>query len=61
VWDHITALLADPTLIRVEIDKRLDQARTSDPVTRQRKRLDLALAKATKAITNMIDGLRQSS
>ncbi len=55
VWDHITALLADPTLIRVEIDKRLDQARTSDPVTRQRKRLDLALAKATKAITNMIE------
>jgi hypothetical protein len=30
--DHITAgLLADPALIRAEIDKRLEQARTSDP------------------------------
>ncbi len=33
VWDHITALLADPALIRTEIGRRLEQARTSDPVT----------------------------
>ena len=33
VWDHITHLLADPALIRAEISKRLDAARTSDPVT----------------------------
>jgi hypothetical protein len=24
VWDHITGLLADPHLIRAEIDKRLE-------------------------------------
>ncbi len=54
VWDHITSLLADPALIRAEISKRLDQARTSDPVTRQRKQLELALAKATTSITAMI-------
>jgi site-specific DNA recombinase len=47
VWDHITALLADPQLIRAEIDKRLDQARTADPTNRQRKTLELALAKAS--------------
>ncbi|MGO9187871.1 MAG: recombinase family protein, partial [Streptosporangiaceae bacterium] len=39
VWDHITALLADPALIRAEISKRLEQARTADPATRQRKQL----------------------
>jgi len=55
VWDHITALLADPQLIRSEIDKRLEQARTSDPVVKQRKRLELGLAKATTAITRMIE------
>jgi site-specific DNA recombinase len=54
VWDHITGLLADPALIRAEISKRLEQARTSDPVTRQRKQLELALAKATTSITAMI-------
>ena len=29
VWDHITGLLADPALIRAEIGKRLEAARTS--------------------------------
>ena len=55
VWDHITALLADPALIRAEIDRRLTQARTSDPVTRQRGQLELALAKAATAVTTMIE------
>ncbi|MGE5289747.1 MAG: recombinase zinc beta ribbon domain-containing protein [Micromonosporaceae bacterium] len=55
VWDHITGLLADPALIRAEISKRLEQARTSDPALRQRKRLETALAKATKSITAMIE------
>ena len=55
VWDHITALLADPALIRAEIDKRLEQARTSDPVTRQRTQIELALAKAATSITAMIE------
>jgi site-specific DNA recombinase len=31
VWDHITGLLADPKLVRAEIDRRLDQLRTTDP------------------------------
>jgi site-specific DNA recombinase len=55
VWDHITGLLADPALIRAEISKRLEQARTSDPVTRQRNQLEFALAKAATAITAMIE------
>jgi DNA invertase Pin-like site-specific DNA recombinase len=54
VWDHITGLLANPDLIRAEISKRLEQARTCDPVTRQRSQLELALAKAATAITAMI-------
>ena len=55
VWDHITGLLADPALIRAEIDRRLTQARTSNPVTRQRKQLELALAKAATSVTAMIE------
>jgi site-specific DNA recombinase len=55
VWDHITGLLADPALIRAEIDKRLEQARTSDPVTRQRTQLELAAAKAAASVTAMIE------
>jgi site-specific DNA recombinase len=59
VWEHITALLADPALIRSEINKRLEAARTSDPVTSQRKRLDAALAKATASISAMIEAFSE--
>jgi len=59
VWDHITGLLADPSLVRAEINKRLEQARTSDPATRQRARLELAVAKATTAITRMIEAFQE--
>ncbi len=59
VWDHITGLLADPALIRAEISKRLDAARTADPATRQRKRLELELAKAATSITAMIEAFSE--
>jgi len=54
IWDHVTALLADPSLIRAEIGKRLERARTSDPVTRKRGQLEQALAKTTASIAAMI-------
>jgi site-specific DNA recombinase len=55
VWNHITTLLSDPTLIRAEIDKRLHTARTSDPANQERARLDTALTKTTRGITAMIE------
>jgi site-specific DNA recombinase len=54
VWDHVTVLLADPALIRAEIGKRLDRARTSDPVTKKRSQLEQALAKTTASISSMV-------
>ena len=54
VWDHVTTLLADPTLIHEEINKRLAQARTADPVTRHRDHLQQAQTKATTAISRLI-------
>ena len=48
-------MLADPALIRAEISKRLDAARTADPAPWQRKRLELELAKAATSITAMIE------
>jgi site-specific DNA recombinase len=57
VWGHITGLLADPQLVRAEIDKRLEGARTTNPTAQQRKRLETALAKASTAITRMIEAL----
>jgi site-specific DNA recombinase len=59
VWNHITGLLANPQLIRAEIDKRLNTARTSDPVARQRTRLKSGLAKASAGITRMIEAFSE--
>ena len=59
VWDHITSLLADPALIRAEISKRLETARTCDPVTRQRNRLELEAARAATSITAMIEAFSE--
>ena len=59
VWNHITALLADPALIRNEINTRLEQVRTADPATAQRQRLDAGLAKATTAITRLIGAYQE--
>src|SRR5208282_1531681 len=46
-------------LIRAEISKRLDAARTADPATRQRKQLQAALAKATASVTAMIEAFSE--
>ena len=54
VWDHVAGLLADPALIRAEIGKRLERARTSDPVTRKRGQLEQARAKTATSIAAMI-------
>jgi site-specific DNA recombinase len=59
VWDHITALLADPALIRTEIDRRLEAARTADPVTKQRRHLQIVLAGADAAISRLIEALAE--
>src|SRR6476469_8363698 len=54
VWDHITALIADPALIAAEIDKRLATARTADPAVAEHRRLQAALTKTTTTIARMI-------
>ena len=54
VWDHITALIADPALIAAEIDKRLATARTADPAIAEHQRLQTALTKTTATIARMI-------
>jgi site-specific DNA recombinase len=59
VWDHITALISDPRLIRAEIDRRLTAARNGDPATKARARLATAAAKADAAITRMIQAFSE--
>ena len=59
VWDHVTALLADPALIRAEIGKRLERARTSDPVTKKRGQLEQALARTSASVSAMVNAFSE--
>jgi site-specific DNA recombinase len=59
VWEHIGGLLADPALIRAEIDRRLAQLRTADPTTAQQQRLEQASTKASAAIARMIQAYQE--
>ena len=59
VWNHITSLLADPALIRAEINNRLAQHRSADPTTVQRKRIDAGLAKTGQAIKRLINAFQE--
>jgi len=59
VWDHISNLLADPTLIQAEITRRLRHARTVDPATVQRQRLESGLTKASEAIKRLIGAYQE--
>jgi site-specific DNA recombinase len=59
VWDHIATLLADPKLIQAEIARRLARARTADPATVQRQRLESGLTKATEAIKRLIGAYQE--
>ncbi|CAO5174254.1 site-specific DNA recombinase [Frankia sp. AiPs1] len=59
VWEHITKLISDPTLIHAEIDSRLRQARNSDPAKREHEQVELALTKTTTAIARMIEAFQE--
>jgi site-specific DNA recombinase len=55
VWDHITGLLADPPWSAPRSTADSSRPARPTPVTRQRKQLELALAKAATPVTAMIE------
>jgi hypothetical protein len=59
VWQHVTGLLTDPTLIRNKLDRRLAQLRAANPATAQRTRLERDLARATNGITRLLQAYQE--
>jgi site-specific DNA recombinase len=54
VWGHVVNLLADPRLIRCELERRLAELRHSDPIKAQRGRLELELTRVGSAISRLL-------
>ncbi len=59
VWGQVTALLADPSLVQAELDRRLGELRAANPATAERTRLELELSRTTKAITRLVEAYQE--
>jgi site-specific DNA recombinase len=54
VWAHVTDLLADPALIRAELERRLAALRGADPTVAQRGRLEVELHRVRSAAGRLV-------
>lgn len=59
VWDAVTQLLADPALVRQELDRRLEEQRSSNPTQKQKQGLQRELARHQKAVKRLIDAYQE--
>jgi site-specific DNA recombinase len=59
VWGHVTGLLADPTLVQAELDRRLAELRATNPATAERARIERDYTRATKAITRLLQAYQE--
>ncbi len=59
VWEQITQLIADPTLIRQELDRRLEELRCRHPVRSQQERLEKEFSRVQQSRQRLIDAYQE--
>jgi DNA invertase Pin-like site-specific DNA recombinase len=59
VWEHVTRLLADPTLVRAELDRRLAELRAANPATATRARLEREQTRTATAISRLVEAYQE--
>ncbi len=59
VWDHVTRLLADPALIRSELDRRLAELQAANPQTQAKARLEREQARTATAISRLLEAYQE--
>jgi site-specific DNA recombinase len=59
IWDHVTALLADPTLIRAELDRRLGELQAANPTTATKARLQREQTRTATAISRLVEAYQE--
>jgi site-specific DNA recombinase len=59
VWGEVRRLLEDPALVRAEIDRRLQAARTEHPAARRRESLQRDITRADASITRLIEAYQE--
>jgi site-specific DNA recombinase len=59
VWEHVTRLLADPALIRAELDRRLAELQAANPQTQAKARLEREQARTATAISRLLEAYQE--
>jgi len=59
VWEHVTGLLADPTLVRAELDRRLAELQAANPTTATRARLEREQTRTATAISRLVEAYQE--
>ena len=60
VWEHVARLLAQPALIRHELDRRLAELQATDPGAAQKARLERELTRVTAARNRLIEAYQEA-
>jgi site-specific DNA recombinase len=59
IWDHVTALLADPTRVRAELDRRLGELQAANPTTATKARLQREQTRTATAISRLVEAYQE--
>ena len=60
VWDEVVRPLEDPTLIKRELDRRLEAARSSNPTKKREQSLQRELAQVGKGIERLLSAYQET-
>jgi site-specific DNA recombinase len=60
VWDEVRRLLAEPALVRAEIERRLDALRQADPASKRRDALGRELQRVRAGSARLLDAYQES-
>ncbi|MEX2745991.1 recombinase family protein, partial [Rhizobium mongolense] len=59
VWQEVIRLIEDPTLIQVELDRRLDAARAAEPTKRRQEALERELTRIGKSKERLLTAYQE--
>jgi site-specific DNA recombinase len=59
VWREVMRLIEDPTLIRAELDRRLDAARAAEPTKRRQEALERELVRVSKSMERLVTAFQE--
>ncbi|MER9952943.1 recombinase family protein [Mesorhizobium sp. M0047] len=59
VWREVMRLIEDPTLIRAELDRRLDAARAAEPTKRRQEALERDCVRVSKSMERLVTAYQE--